>query len=108
MTQQPLPLEARKERDAGIARTTSKNSEWMSLALDLLRKAKGYFPNGATGEMMRLHLTQHGLAQPTSQNAWGALTSHAVKAGILKDSGRVMQMTTKKSHARRTPVWEFV
>jgi hypothetical protein len=107
MTQEPLHLEARKARDAGIARTTSKNSAWMSKAMELLPHMKRDHQQ-TTGEFIRMWLTMKGLEAPTSPHAWGALTSHAVKAGILKDTGRVMQMTTEKSHARRTPVWEFV
>lgn len=106
MTQDTL-FHAREERDAGIAKTVAKNDSWIERALAKLptMKADGY--TTATGEGMRLWLLTNGIEEPSSPHAWGALTRTAMKREIIRDTGRVVQMFTKKSHARRTPLWEF-
>lgn len=103
---QPSLFEARKARDEGIAKTSSKNSAWLADAMERLSRMS-LEHSEVTGEEMRVWLTANGLPAPTSPHAWGALTQHAVRCGILVDTGRVKQMWTEKSHARRTPVWRF-
>jgi len=99
-------FDARRARDAGIAKTASKNSEWMECALVMLVGMKGEH-HQATGEGMRIWLTANGLEAPSDPHAWGALTRIAMKHGLIRDTGRIAQMFTAQSHARRTPVWEF-
>lgn len=101
-------FEARRERDVGLAKTRSKNSAWTAQALAMLpyMKAEGF--DTCTGEGMRNWLLANGLDAPSSPHAWGALTVAAVKRGVLQDTGRVVQMTDVRSHARRTPLWKFL
>lgn len=109
---QPGPkkvYDGKAARDEGIAKTTIKNREWMDWAFSMMgqMKLEGY--TTVTGEQIRFWLESLGNAKhPSSPHAWGALTSHLVKAGILRDTGRVLHMKAIKSHARRTPLWEFV
>lgn len=42
---------------------------------------------------------------PHHHNAWGSLTNHLVRAGILQDTGRIAKSTRLSSHARRNTVW---
>lgn len=105
--QQTNLFEARRARDDGLKRTTRKNTEWLEAGLKMLpRMAMEH--REASGEEMRIWLLANGLAAPTSPHAWGALTRTAVTRGLIKDTHRVKQMWTEKSHARRTPVWEIV
>lgn len=99
--------QARRARDEGIERTRSKNSDWLIEALSLLPRMKAEHRE-ATGEGMRIWLLSNGLKPPTSPNAWGSLTRTAMKRGVIRDTERVTQMFTEKSHARRTPIWEIV
>jgi hypothetical protein len=99
----------RAERDKGIAKTTTVNSHWMDWALTQLPLMKLDDYIVVTGEQIRMWLeTRPGSIHPTSPHAWGALTSHAIKRGILRDTGRVCHMKAIKSHARRTPIWELI
>lgn len=104
---QPNLFSARQARDEGIARTSSKNSAWIVKAMHLLTKMKPEHPE-ATGEEMRVWLLSNGLWNPTSVHAWGALTRQALRGGVIEDTGKVKQMWTERSHARRTPIWRFV
>ena len=45
---------------------------------------------------------------PHHHNAWGSLTNHLVKAGILIDTGRLGKSTSVRSHARRQPIWRVL
>ena len=108
MNQENL-FDARAARDDGIALTSAKNSNWLATALKMIpiMKSQGGI-NATTGEGIRMALTLRGLPQPSSPHAWGMLTRTAMKAGLIRDTGRLLQMVTKKSHARRTPLWEIV
>lgn len=103
-----LPL-GRIEKQRGIARTTQTNAGWMDWAIDQVLLMKNETQLTVTGEQIRLWCeTRENALHPVSPHAWGALTSHAVRLGILRDTGRVSHMKAVKSHARRTPIWEFV
>jgi len=106
MNQPSLFSAARAARDDGVAKTSAKNSEWMERALDLVTSMKGSLEE-FTGEMLRMKLRAAGLSDPSKPHAWGALTITLVKKGVIVDTGKVSQMFTEKSHARRTPVWRF-
>jgi hypothetical protein len=101
-------FDARAARDAGIAKTASKNDTWIERALAKLADMKDAHYLTVTGEGMRFWMLSRGLDEPTSPHAWGALTRIAMKRGIIRDTGRVIQMHGEKSHARRTPLWELV
>ncbi len=105
MGQQDL-FAARQARDRGLTRTRTHNSEWLAEAMRLLPAMKLDF-HEVTGESIRLWLLTNGLQAPASPHAWGALTNAAVRAKLIEDTGRVVQMAVKKSHARRTPLWRF-
>jgi len=97
----------RARRDEGIARSVGKNAAYLESALQLLRvlATERAF---VTGEAIRVHVISKLGEQPTSPHFWGSLTRTAATRGILKDTGRVEQMKSVRSHARRTPIWEFV
>src|SRR5262245_19082287 len=95
-----------RARDEALVAVAERNLPWLDRALWLLRNMKESHPE-ATGEMMRLWLLKIGLSEPSSPHAWGSLTRVAAMRGIIEDTGRVMNMSTVKSHARRTPVWRF-
>jgi hypothetical protein len=101
MDAQPDMFEARQARDEALARVTDNAGSWMGAALariETLRQWRG------TSEELRLQLIRDGLPQPHHHNAWGALTAHAVKRHLLSFAG-YGRMKTRKSHARRTPIY---
>lgn len=55
-----------------------------------------------TGETIRLGCLEHGIA-PHHHNAWGAVISRCVRAGLLTETGRFPRMKSASSHARRNP-----
>mgnify|MGYP001580413892 CR=1 FL=1 len=99
-------VESREARDAAIAIVILNNSSWVERALAAMPFMRHEFPE-TSGEGLRIWLLSNGLEEPLSPHAWGALTRTAMKRGILVDTGRMTQMNTKKSHARRTPLWRF-
>jgi hypothetical protein len=103
---QPNLFDARAARDAGIEKIRSKNTEWLERALKMLPGMKTVCMI-TTGEGIRVWLTGQGLEAPSNQHAWGMLVRTAMKRGLIKDTGRMGQMFTEKSHARRTPLWEI-
>jgi hypothetical protein len=107
MIQQSL-WSARAARDAGIEQTRTKNAEWMERALQMLPAMRHEGCVLTTGEGMRIWLLLKGLEEPSSPNAWGAMVRLAMSRGLIRDTGRVVQMVTEKSHARRTPLWEIL
>lgn len=102
---QPDLFAGRKARDEGMARVQGNNSQWMYQALQLAPRC---VPRGeVTGEDIRLRLRAAGLAAPTNDHAWGALTNAMVRRGMLTDTGRTTHATDPRSHACRIPVWNF-
>lgn len=101
-------FEARQARDEGIEKVRSKNSEWLERALEWLPGMKAEGHESVTGEGIRIWMHGRGLPDPTNAHAWGMLVRTAVKRGLLVDTGRQTQMFTKKSHARRTPLWKVM
>lgn len=57
-----------------------------------------------TGEDIRVDCEAIGI-HPSHHNAWGGATMRLVKSGVLQNTGRLTAMRTKKSHARKTPVY---
>lgn len=101
MTLRSLPL-GRAARDKGIASSSRRNSAWLESALAAVAR----LPRGmaVTGEDIRTILGPS-LPAPASPHAWGALVRTAVLRDLLEDTGKVVQMTDARSHARRTPLW---
>jgi hypothetical protein len=97
-------FEARQARDAGMQRVISHNLPWKDEAL---RFARVFLHTGEelTGEAIRLRLRNAGCPTPTHHNAWGPFIKSLVVSGMLIDTLRTGWMTTKKSHAARTPLW---
>jgi hypothetical protein len=102
------PPAAKQARDDALERV-SRNAgyDWMGDSLRLLRIFAD-LRDDFIGEEFRLYATQHGLPQPHHHNAWGALLRTGATRGIIRITDRTRQMTTGKSHARRSPVWESV
>lgn len=96
-------FKSRDARDKGITQVLHNNEPWSVRAIQLMARLTGEM----SGEEIRMTLMAWGLERPAHPNAWGGLMSQAIKAGIITDTGRLTQMKDEKSHARRTPVWQF-
>jgi len=94
---------ARGERDKALDRVLGHTGPWIGMALAHVLLV---IPRGVphTGEEIRLLLTREGLPPPHHHNAWGAMMRVAIRRGIIREVG-MGQMATKKSHARRTPLY---
>jgi len=100
-----LPL-GRKARDAGLAQTASKNTEWtianlIALHLFVARRGNCEF----TMEIFRGERQLRNTPAPSSPHAWGALTTAAHRSGLIEWTGRYIQASSKKTHAHPVKVW---
>lgn len=104
--QDDMPLfdavRSREKRDEGMTEAMVANMGWTAAALSLMERLDLH---EATGEELRLWLIGKKLPHPTTPNAWGALTNHAIKKGLLRPSGRWVPMRAVRSHARQTQVY---
>jgi hypothetical protein len=92
---------ARIERDKQLQRVHLNNRDWSLQALPIIASIRGEF----TGENARLIIEQKLGAIP-NPHLMGNLIMQAIHAGFIRKTGRHGQMTTKKSHARETPIYE--
>lgn len=88
----------------GMELTASKNSAWIADGLVDLRNFILSYPE-FTMEQFRHVRAMARRPQPTSPNAWGALTHAAVKAGIICWTGRYINASSAKTHAHPVKVW---
>ncbi len=101
MSKQPDLFGARNARDEALEQVAENSGHFMRDAyLAILRLPSGRY----TGEDVRLNLEAKDII-PHHHNAWGALCAKCVKDGILRPTGSYTAMKTRKSHARRTPVY---
>lgn len=100
----PRPHPEEQARDKALAAVAESNAAWMAKGLSMLGRMRGCFAQ-CSGEQARLWLLSQGLEQPSTAHAWGGLVNHAVRKGILVDSGKTVKMKQPGSHSRRTPLW---
>jgi hypothetical protein len=92
---------AKEARDKALGSVSENAGDWMDKAIS----AFGQLPVGEyTGEDIRLSVERL-VGPPHHHNAWGAVIRTLLKKRYLKPTGRYTSMRTKKSHARRTPVY---
>ena len=106
MTQQTFD-DARTRRDVAIRRVAANSHEdWKRAAMDavhtLARRRVTVHANDIHEYMARNH---PGL-QPHEPRAWGPVMLAAVKAGWLRKTDRVRQVTVTQSNAYPKPVYE--
>lgn len=102
MAEQQDLFSAREARDAALAQVSEHSGDFMFNAYHAVIA----LPTGSyTGEDIRLQLSAKGIV-PHHHNAWGALIRKCVTDGILEFSGIYEAMKTRRSHARRTPVYQ--
>lgn len=89
-------------RDDALAQVSFNAGDWMIHA----RARVAALPFGWTGtaEDIRVLLMNNGLPAPHHHNAWGALIKSCVPR-FLVPTGETRNMATRRSHARRTPVY---
>src|SRR5215207_2765105 len=97
-------LDALAARENALEQVTANANGWMATALSFVSGL--YRPWEGTAEDLRLHIVALGCPAPHHHNAWGALVMTARRKGLLTETGRMANMRTKKSHARRTPVYQ--
>ena len=95
--------EAIAARDNGLSLVEKNSGKWSLVALTHFKR----LPNKieATGEDIKVWLISGGLPEPHHHNAWGAFIMGLVRSNLLVSTGQTRQMKTRKSHARRNPVY---
>lgn len=101
MNQLALGLALKRE---GMGRAASKNSFWMAGCLEELRRFSRSYPE-FTMETFRHIRALNKAPEPTSPNAWGALTQAAVRAGIIVWTERYTNALSTKTHAHPVKIW---
>lgn len=110
MKQETLPLvftnAATVARDDALSRVTANvGAGWIAHGLRMIEEFARTRPD-FIGEEFRQWAQEHGLPAPHHHNAWGALLRAASTRGVIRITERARQMKTRKSHARRSPIWE--
>lgn len=96
--------EGRRRKRVGMALAASPNTQWMIEALFDLKSfavERGEF----VMESFRARRRLLHKPEPTSPNAWGAFTQMALKAGVIKWTGRYTQAASVKTRAHPVKVW---
>jgi hypothetical protein len=96
---------ARDARDEALARVKNSGGDWRDVALAALHLIPGF---EGTGEDIRLRLQLRGLRPPHHHNAWGEMIKAAIEQRMVVATGKQRHMRTRKSHARKTPVYRVV
>jgi len=91
-------------RDNGIALVTGNNLSFVSEVLIFILFNIPYDWLGPFEEIRRL-ATNSGIEPPEHPNAWGAVSSRAIKLGLIVNANKQVGMKSIKSHARKTPVY---
>jgi len=92
------------ERDQALHRVATNSGSWMLDALIAICRIST--DSEVTGEDIRLNILER-VGMPHHHNAWGALIKSALKQGVLIPTGEYRAMKTRKSHARKTPVYRI-
>jgi len=101
---QPDLFGARSARDEALSRVLDHaGDDWTGIVLERIRA----LPLGwsGTAEALRLRLLGEGCPKPPHHNAWGAVIRRAGELDLIMMTGELEAMRTRKSHARRSPVW---
>ena len=98
---------ARMLRDEALERVRRRAGDWYSRAfMQSMSVIAHHSGEVMTAEELRLLVYPH-VGQPHHHNVWGAVIRVLVEIEMLIEIG-MAQMTTPKSHARRTPVYRLV
>lgn len=94
-------------RDVGMARALEVEPEgWLDGAMGALKRfaALPEWREFKT-EDFRAWFIGEGYDQPHDHHVWGALTNRAVKAGVIRFTGRYATSVSPKTHAHPVKVW---
>jgi len=96
---------ARAARDKGMERVVLNTPEWWRRNYFFLMMRRELM-EPFTGEDFRLYATEK-IGNPHHYNSWGAHWNIAVTRGYVVSIGKLQQMKTKESHARRTLLYRW-
>lgn len=97
-------IKAKIEGIDRISNTAESKNGWMSTFFTALQKVcRENVGQCWIGEEVRRAVLAAGLSHPVHPNAWGAAITMGVRRGLLVETGNYRKMTTKASHARKTP-----
>lgn len=94
--------EGQAARDAALAGVLQEEQAlWKDSAYASIRTL---LPCVMTGEEIRLSVTDE-IGVPHHYNVWGAIINGALQQGLICAMGETGRMRTRRSHARRTPLY---
>jgi hypothetical protein len=96
-------VEAKRRRDAGIARVIENNALWAADVRAFIEELPMDW-TGMAEDIRRLWFDTGG-SRPRHHNAWGGVIQGAVKRGVLAKTGRRKSMNASSSHGRVTDVY---
>lgn len=95
--------QAQEQRDEAIDQVaTSAGESWIDAAYEALRQ---YAERGTRFMVEDVRLAYPKLPKPHDNRAWGAVTSRAVRNGLIE---RVGYAPSRTGHCRPMPVWRAV
>lgn len=92
-------------RDRGREIVHEHNEDFCDLVIRLIPNMR--LPDTFIGEDVRLMAEAMTGRTAKHPNAWGAIITRAVKSGLIVETGGLRKMKTRKSHARRSPVYQM-
>jgi len=100
----------KEARDNALETVAGNAGEWMPRALKAIQNIRMAtllpITGTWTGEDIRIYVTNT-IGPPHHHNAWGALIKAAITQKLIVPTGQYRPMKSKKSHARRTPVYRL-
>lgn len=99
---QPELFEAKTARDEALARVAENAGPWRGRAIITISNLESGWTG--IGEDLRLRVYRR-IGPPHHHNAWGEVIKTCIQDKLLIPTGELRHMRTKKSHARKSPVY---
>ncbi len=99
-------VDSKRFRDAALQRVMDNAGRpFKERARDCI--AQTWAGKKGTAEDFRITCVANGI-KPHHHNAWGGLTMGLIHSGLIKDTGELAQMKARKSHRRKTPIYQVL
>jgi hypothetical protein len=96
--------------EQGMARTLAAEHErWIHDAIDALQRF-GHLPgwHQFKAEDFRIWWLGNGGSEPHDHHCWGAITSRACRAGLIRFTGRFAPSVSPATRGHYVRIWEIV
>jgi hypothetical protein len=105
------PSTGQQRKATGQFKAANSSSTWLSGALERLPKFLRTLVHDCGEPVFRMEqfrgfLHAEKVPEPKHANAWGALPQAAVRAGLIRFTGRYAEAMNPSAHARIVKLWE--